>query len=177
MNAEFDAICIRSIDYKDNDKILTLYATSKGKIAINARGCKKEKAKLKYAATPFCFGKYYVSTNGKTGTLTGCDLYDSFFDLTIDPYKFYAGSVVLELMDKLGMEEDYNASFFVVCLKCLKELCYTENDAKKTLFTYLKEIMLSLGYEVKAITLLEYYNYLLHILEVKINSLKELISM
>lgn len=177
MIIELDAICLRSVDYKDNDKILTLYAAGKGKIAINARGCKKEKAKLKYAATPFCFGKYYITTKGNTGTLTGCDLYDSFFDLTIDPLKFYAGAVVLEIMDKMGMEDDYNKNFFVVCLKCLKSLCYEDGDVKQKLYTYLKEIMLSLGYEIKAITLLEYYNHLLHNFDVRINSLKELISL
>lgn len=177
MNAQFDAICIRAIDYKDNDKILTLYTPEKGKISINARGCKKEKAKLKFATSPFCFGKYYISTSGKNGTLTGCDLYDNFFDLTYDPVAFYAGAVVLEIMDKMGMEEDGNPAFMIASLNCLKRLCYEQGDKKEILFNELSTIMKSLGYEIKAITLMEYYNHFLHNFNVRINSLKELLNL
>ena len=65
MDISFDALCLKSIDYKDNDKIVTLYAVNKGKISIVAKGVKKQKAKLKYAVAPLCFGNYYVNTKSK----------------------------------------------------------------------------------------------------------------
>lgn len=175
MDISFDALCLKSIDYKDNDKIVTLYAVNKGKISIVAKGVKKQKAKLKYAVAPLCFGHYYVNTNSKNGTLTGCDLVDSFYDVVLDPVKFYAANVVVEIIDKMGMEDDYNNELFITALKCLKELCYESDTPKKTLFTYMGRMLLALGYESKAITLRDYYNYLLHTFNVHINSLKELL--
>ena len=52
---EIDAICIRSVDYLENDKSITLYGTDVGKLSMVAKGAKKPKAKLKYAASPLCF--------------------------------------------------------------------------------------------------------------------------
>ena len=171
---EVEALCLKSIDYKDNDKLLTLYASGVGKLLVNAKGCKKPKAKLKFAASVLCFGHYYLTKTSSGYTLTGCDLYDSFYDLATDIEKFYAASVVLEILDKMGMEEDYNNNLFLMALKCLKELAYETKNPKSCLYGYLKLILEALGYECNAITFMEYYNYLLHNHNVQINSLKEL---
>ena len=173
---EFDAICIRSVDYAENDKIITLYGTDVGKISMVAKGAKKPKAKLKYAASPLCFGHYYYSGKGTKQTLVGCDMYDSFFDIATDPEKFYAATVILEILDKMGMEDDYNKELFLVALKSIKELCYGDVQPKEYLFLVLKNLLFTLGYKCNAITLLDYYNYLHFTHSVNINSLKELIN-
>lgn len=177
MDVDFDAICLKAIDYKDNDKILTLYAVNKGKVCVVAKGVKKQKAKLKYAATPLCFGHYYIHTNMKSGTLTGCDVIDSFYDVVLDPCKFYGAAVIVEILDKMGMEEDYNNNLFVNALRGLKELCYESDTPKMTVYKYIGLMIHDLGYECKAITLKDYYNYFWNTFNVHINSLKELISL
>ena len=174
---EIDAICIRSVDYQENDKIITLYGTDVGKLAMVAKGAKKPKAKLKFAASPFCFGHYYYSGKGQKKTLIGCDTYDSFYNIVLDPEKFYAGTVILEILDKMGMEDDYNKDLFVLSLKALKELCYENVDPKISLFNNIRDILTALGYECNAITLLDYYNYFKYTHSVNINSLKELINL
>ena len=174
---EIDAICIRSVDYAENDKIITLYGTDVGKLAMIAKSAKKPKAKLKFAASPFCFGHYYYSGKGTKKTLIGCDTYDSFYNLALDPEKFYAGTVILEILDKMGMEDDYNKDLFVTALKALKELCYEELNVKEYLYSAIKEILRALGYECNAITLLDYYNYFKYTHSVNINSIKELINL
>ena len=174
---EIDAICIRSIDYQENDKIITLYGTDVGKITMSAKGAKKPKAKLKYAASPLCFGHYYYSEKGNKKTLVGCDMYDSFFPIAQDPEKFYAAIVILEVLDKMGMENDFNSNVFVVAVKAIKELCYGNEPIKEYLYSVLKEMLLALGYECNAITLLDYYNYFKYTHNVNINSIKELINL
>ena len=173
---ECEGICLRAVDYGENDKILTLYLAQKGKVAVKARGCKSQKSKLKYAATPLCFGKYYLAGSGHY-TLTGCDCIDSFFSVTVDPIKYYCACVVLEVADKMCLEEEYNHRFFVAMLNALNDLCYTAQYPKVSLFNSLRELTLALGYEVKAITLKDYLNYFYHTHSVKINALKELIKL
>ena len=174
---EIDAICLKSVDYKDNDKIITLYGTEVGKIAMVAKGAKKPKAKLKYAASPLCFGHYYYSSKAGKQTLVGCDMYDSFFDISLDPEKFYSAAVILEILNKMGMENDYNKDLFVLAIKGLRDLCYEKVEPKAYLFEHLQKLMQALGYECNAITLLDYYNYFHFTHSVNINSLKELINL
>ena len=53
MDIVINAIVLKSVDYKDNDKILTLYSPEKGKITAGIKGVKKSGAKLKFASEPF----------------------------------------------------------------------------------------------------------------------------
>ena len=94
---EGEGICLRAVDFGESDKILTLYLAQKGKVAVKARGCKNAKSKLKYAATPLCFGKYYLAGKGHY-TLVGCDCIDSFYSITLDPIKYYCSCVILEVV-------------------------------------------------------------------------------
>lgn len=171
-----EGICLRSVDFKENDKILTLYLAEHGKVGVSAKGCKSANSKLKYATTPLCFGKYYLAKKNKY-VLTGCDCIDSFFNLAVEPVKYFCASVVLEVVDKMTLEGEYNHRLFVAMLECLNELCYKTQYPKVCLFEYLKKMTEALGYEVKAITFKDYYNYFLNTHQTKINSLLELIKM
>lgn len=173
---EGEGICLRAVDFGESDKILTVYLAQKGKVAIKARGCKKQKSKLKFAATPLCFGKYYLAGRGHY-TLVGCDPIDNFFNVTLDPVKYYCSCVILEVVEKMCLEDEYNHRLFVAMLNALNDLCYSDKYPKVSLFNSLKEITLALGYEVKAITLKDYLNYFYHTHAVKINALKELIKL
>ena len=166
---EQEGICLRAVDYGENDKIITLYLANLGKVGVTARGCKSAKSKLKYAVSLLCFGKYYLAKKNNF-VLTGCDCIDSFFALTQDPTKYYCACALLEIVDKMSMEEDYNHKLFIETLATLNDICYKAEYPKVCLFEHLKEITLALGYEVKAITFKDYYNYFLHTHGIKINS-------
>lgn len=174
---ECDALCIKAIDYKDNDKIITLYCGERGKITVNAKGCKSAKAKLKFAVSPFCFGKYNLTNKVNRYTLIGCECYDSFFHLTANLDTYYAGMVVLEILDKMSMDSDYNHGLFVASLTALKELAYGEIPPKKLIFDYLMQATLLLGYHIQAIKLGDIHRYYANNFDCQLNSLKSLISL
>lgn len=170
-----EGVCLRAVDYGEKDKILTLYLAGYGKIGVSAKGCKSAKSKLKYAVTPLCFGKYYL-TKKNNYVLTGCDCIDSFFSLTSDPLKYYCASAVIEVVDKMTMEDEYNHRLFVTMLNALNEICYKAEYPKVCLFDYLKELGSALGYQINAITFKDFYNYFYHTHGVKINSIAQLIK-
>ena len=64
MEIKTEAIVLQSIDYKDNDKLLTLFSPTLGRITAGAKGVKKQKAKLSFAAQPFCFAEYVLAEKG-----------------------------------------------------------------------------------------------------------------
>ena len=98
---KLNGLCVRTVDYKDNDRLITLCTAEKGKILAKATGCKTPKAKLKYAASPLCFGEYLLIETGGRYTLKGCEAYDTFSDIATDLKRYYGGFSVLEWLDKL----------------------------------------------------------------------------
>lgn len=81
MEEKLNALCVRVVDYKDNDRLITLCTAEKGKILVKATGVKNPKAKLKFAASPLCFGEYIVVENKGRYTLKGCEAYDNSQDI------------------------------------------------------------------------------------------------
>lgn len=143
-----DGICLKSVDYKDYDQLITIYAFTRGKITVSAKGVKRPNAKLRYAASPFCFGRYEMSSKGKFITLTGCELIDSFQALWTDIDGFYCGSCALELLDKFCMEGDQNDALAACVLEYLHELAYSGQDALELLLKFLSRFLRLAGYDI-----------------------------
>ena len=61
MEVKTDAVVLQTLDYKDDDKLLTLFSPSLGKITAGIRGVKKPKARLAFAAQPFAFCEYVLA--------------------------------------------------------------------------------------------------------------------
>lgn len=171
-----DGLCLRATDWREQDKLITLYLTGKGKITVSAKGCKSPKAKLKFAASPLCFGHYYLSCKGGRYVLTGCDCHDSFFQLTTDIEAYYCAMSALELLDRTANPEEYQNNLFIRTLEFLNELCYTQNNPKRALFAYLGDAVSMLGYRCNAIRLADYYRFFRNNLDIDLRALHETIA-
>ena len=51
-------VIIKSIDYKENDKLIWAYCEELGKITFIAKGAKKSKSKNLALTLPLCFADY-----------------------------------------------------------------------------------------------------------------------
>lgn len=123
MEVKCNALMLRATDYKENDKILTLFAAGKGKITAVCRGVKKAAAKLKFAAQPFCFAEYVLAERAGRYTVISAFLHDGFYALREDIQKFYAASAVLETCNLLlpeGLESD---GLFFSAAHTLGDMC------------------------------------------------------
>ncbi|MDR3216306.1 MAG: DNA repair protein RecO [Clostridiaceae bacterium] len=144
-NIKLNALCVRSTDYSESDKIITLISAERGKIGVYARGVKKPSAKLKFAAAPFCFGEYMLA-QGKGGgfILADCAEGESFFGLSSDIARYYAGFTVLEAADKLSNEIP-NVPLLKAALTALTSLSYGGGEAK-TLLRFITDVLAASGY-------------------------------
>lgn len=145
------ALCVKSIDYRDNDNLITLIALGKGKISAVVKGSKKPQSKLRFSASPFCFGEY-ILTVGKTGkyTVTGCDLIDSFYKIREDIEKYYCASVILEILNKF-IRELPNDKLLLSALRSLKNICYDEKNMTVALCEFMYEAIVLSGYNLPKI--------------------------
>lgn len=72
-----EALVIRSIDYGESGKILTLLTEGAGKVGVLARGAKKTGSRYAAAAEPFTYGEYVFFRAGGLGTLNSADIITS----------------------------------------------------------------------------------------------------
>ena len=117
-------ICLRTTEYGENDRIMTLLTDGKGKIAVRARGVGSPKSKLRHAAVPFAFGEYILTVRNGYYALKTYDYLDSFPTVSEDIVRYYCGAAALETADKLIENEVADVESFTRLLRYLTELCY-----------------------------------------------------
>ena len=81
MELKLRAITLRAVNYKDNDRILTLITPEKGKISVSAKGVRKANAKMKAVSEPFCLSDCVFYERLGRITLTEAEITDTFFPL------------------------------------------------------------------------------------------------
>ncbi len=150
MEREFkeNAICLNSSDIGEFDKMLTLLTPEHGLIYAKIKGVKKPKAKLAFCSFPFALGEYIFVKVGNFNTVLNCSHTDSFFELTYDLNKFYAGSSMLEITRKIAKENQPCTGLFVSLLKALQKLCYTNLNMYAILTKYVLNCLEFCGLEV-----------------------------
>lgn len=146
MEIKTEAIVLQAIDYKDNDKLLTLFSPSLGKITAGIRGVKKPKAKLAFAAQPFCFAEYILAEKGGRYTVTSAYLHESFFALRCDLVRFYAACAMAEICLSILYENEEYEGLFVALIEGLKALALTEDDCAEAVLTFAVVALRESGY-------------------------------
>ncbi len=147
MDIKVNAIVIKTVDYKDNDKILTLYSLEYGKITATIKGVKKSGAKLKFASEPFCFCEYILAVKGDRYTVINASHIDTFYNLRLNLKKYYTVALVGEFVNKLiedGTQDEY---LFDLIINTVKNICYNENELFY-LSNFLIEATKILGYGI-----------------------------
>ena len=146
MEIKTDAIVLQTIDYKDNDKLLTLFSPTLGKITAGIRGVKKPTAKLAFSAQPFCFAEYVLAEKGGRYTVTGAYLHESFFSLRYDITRFYAACAATELCLSILMENEEYEGLFIGLIECLKALSLEDQDPAEAVAAFALIALRESGY-------------------------------
>lgn len=141
------ALVVSSIDYKESDKLITLCSVEQGKITANLKGCRKQKSKLRFCGAPFCFCEYILSEKNGFYVVTGATAIEQFSDISSNLDKFYAGSVILETLNKIVKEGEDTALLVANALTHLKSLNYEENtDEGIVLLSFFLTLYKQAGY-------------------------------
>lgn len=140
-------VVLKTKDYKENDKLLSLFTYEKGKILIKARGVKKANSKLKSFCQLFCFADFEL-TNGKGGDiLTGARPINNFFNLAVDYDKYLYASFVTFIVDKICQTGEKYPILFVNYVKCLELLSVLDISPKMIVCKFLLELIKIEGFE------------------------------
>ncbi len=77
-------IVLRTADYKDYDKILTLFSRSDGRLDAQARGARRLKSDIATAAQPLSCGEYEFYKKGDKLFLTAALVKQEFYRVQND---------------------------------------------------------------------------------------------
>jgi len=127
------AIVLKSVDYKDKDKVITLYSIELGLISVILKNCKGSNYKLKFAYNPFSFAEFEIFKIDEIFFVKTATLIESFFNLTQDYSKYLIANNILEIILKTNKMLEPNSILFINTLKALNVLDNDENINYKVL--------------------------------------------
>lgn len=119
-NIKIRGIVLSKTDYKDSDRILTLFSPEKGKITASAKGVKKQNSKLRAGSELFAFGYYILNETRGRYTVTGYDSIDSFHELREDFDRLAFATLMLKITEKSVFESD--GEIFSLLIRSLDKL-------------------------------------------------------
>ncbi|CAG7620070.1 DNA repair protein RecO [Paenibacillus allorhizosphaerae] len=106
MQYRVQGIVIRSMDYGEGNKIITLLTREHGKLSVVARGAKKVKSRYGSSVQLFTFGDYLFFKSGQLGTLNHAEIIEPYHKIREELHRAAHASYLAELTDRmLGDQE------------------------------------------------------------------------
>ena len=146
MEEKVKGIVIGGVNYGENDRILTIFTLEKGVVSAKIKGVKKPKAKLKFAAEPFCFAEYVFSFSQGKRTVIGASLIDSFYPLRENINRYFCAGAVIEFLRKFLKEGITAPNTLLLTAEVLRELAYGDQAPNSLLAWFLVEGLKQVGY-------------------------------
>ncbi|MGE6259046.1 DNA repair protein RecO [Heyndrickxia sporothermodurans] len=122
-----EGIVIRTSDYGESNKIVTLYTREFGKLGVMARGAKKTNSRLSAVSQIFTYGYFLVQTGTGLGTMQQGEMISSMRLIREDIFKTGYASYVVELLDK-GTDEKIRNPFLFELLNQTLNYINDDND-------------------------------------------------
>src|SRR5690606_23389079 len=99
-----EGIVLRTQDYGESNKIVTIYTREWGKVGVMAQGAKKPNSRLSAVTQPFTYGYFLLRKGRSLQTLQQGEIIDSMREIKGDIFLTAYASYICELTDK-GVEE------------------------------------------------------------------------
>lgn len=128
MEERVKGIVVKTIDYKEADKLASIFTLERGLISTKFTGVKREKAKLKSFTQPFVFADFILNKNGNLRTVTSASLIDNFSGIVASYDKTICGYIVLDMIRSILPSEKEEPDIFLLTLSALKNI--EEKDPK-----------------------------------------------
>lgn len=140
-----NGIVIRSIDYGEGNKIVTLLTDTLGKQGIMIRGARKPRSRHGALAQLFTYGDYSFYKTGSLGTLNSGEVIESYRALREGLEGPAYAAYAVELTDRAVGEEDAGSYMFRQLQACLSGLA-AGKDPAIVLRVYEMKIAAAAGY-------------------------------
>lgn len=118
----FEGLILKNINFKDSDKIYTIFARVLGKISAKARGIRKFSSKRLSSLDTLNLVKIGLVGDHELKTITEVVLLDSFKNIKSDLSKLKTALYLIEIVSNYLNESEEYQELFDLLVKCLKRL-------------------------------------------------------
>ncbi len=141
----YNGIVLRYANYKENDRILTIFTREAGLISASARGCRRPKSPLLGASEAFVYGEFLLFERGAGKySVDGCDIRESFYPIREDIPRLAGGTSMLKLVENSGAAEG-NERLFSTLYYALSYLAYADVDPIDITICFFVRALAALG--------------------------------
>ena len=140
-------IVIDTQDYKEYDKIITIFTYDMGVIKAVIKGVKKSNAKSRFAGQIFCFIDLILSKKGMYYTVISCDLVESFFEIAYKYESFLLAVDIVKVIKFISKYHPDSSELFVIFLSILNVLLKSDIDLNIVYLKFLYETLNVLGFK------------------------------
>ncbi|MGP4042410.1 DNA repair protein RecO [Gracilibacillus sp. D59] len=126
MFEKVEGFILKTQDYGETHKIVTILTPTLGKVGAIARGSKKTKSRMAAITQPFIHGSYLIQPGSGLATIQQGEVITSFRKIREDIFKTAYTSYLAELTDKLIDSKKYNPFIYKQLLDTVERI----NDDK-----------------------------------------------
>lgn len=141
------ALVLRSVDFSETSKVLTMFSRDFGKIRALAKGGRRLKSSFEVALDllSLCSISVLRKSSGGLDLLTEAVLAERFDGLRRDLAALYAAYYIAEILDGLTENDDPHPLLFDRTIDVLRQLA-TGGDRKWALINYQLQLLKEIGY-------------------------------
>jgi len=143
MYTDSEGIILKQIKIASGRRMIVLLTEKYGKISAGTSIAEKGKNKSSLALRPFTKGRYELYKNRDTFNINGAETIQSFYAIGEDVDKYLAASYVLELTDKILLENEPAKAMFLMLSEFLEILAKRKSEFDT----------LVIGYQIKTLAI------------------------
>lgn len=140
-----EGIVLKSMEYQEADKIVTIYTKDYGKIMAIAKGVRKTKSKFGSSLEILTYSIFLFYKGRNLDIVSQTEILESFFSTCKEVIKFAFAANCVEIVNKLTEEREINIGLFNLLKEVLHYLRRT-NDPKLLALSFKWQTMSILGY-------------------------------
>ena len=115
-------IVTRSVQYKENDKILNVLTSELGSISVYCHGAKSNKSKHLTSTRLFCYSEFVLVRKKDFYYIKEADYIEAFFDIVNSMDKLFLGQYFLEIVNEVCVEGERQDGILRLLLNSLYAL-------------------------------------------------------
>jgi DNA repair protein RecO (recombination protein O) len=140
-----EGIVLKSMEYEEADKIVTIYTKDYGKITAIAKGVRKTKSKFGSSLEILTHSNFLIYKGRNIDIVSQTEILESFFSTSKEVIKFAFAVNCVEVVNRLTEEQEINIGLF----NLLKEVLHYlkgSNDPKLLTLSFKWQTISILGY-------------------------------
>lgn len=144
---KLNGIVLRYVDYKENDRILSVFTKERGLVSVTARGVRSNKAQSASAVKDvFCCGEFVIYERNGIEYVSSSSMIEAFYPIREDYDKFTAAAQIAGIIQRTA-DKNKNDELYMLAYYTFSFLAYGSADHRDLLIGFAAKFIAAEGYE------------------------------